>query len=217
MTVQNKYWCFCNHRPGSYGESDWDTSTILNRGQYYFKESERNRSYIKLGDQVLLREYGNGIWGTCKIAGDWVEDDSAIAKHELKAGWFPISEIESWDSALPYEVIKSELSNQDHRSRIIRLKERDWDNVHFAFKIYRNLGFGSTDGNFFILESGLEEAVKANLNQIGLSLADDAIQQQCQLGLGAGRTDLICRDNDGNFVVLELKAVHSSDGVVGAK
>ncbi|WP_083781413.1 endonuclease NucS domain-containing protein [Nitrosococcus watsonii] len=41
------------------------------------------------------------------------------------------------------------------------------------------------------------------------------MQQQCQLGLGAGRTDLICRDNDGNFVVLELKAVHSSDGVVG--
>ncbi len=87
--------------------------------------------------------------------------------------------------------------------------------AHLASKIYRNLGYGSTDGDFFVLESGLEEAVKANLFQIGLVLAEDDIQQQCNMGLGVGRSDLICRDKDGNFVVLELKAVHSSDSVVG--
>ena len=60
-----------------------------------------------------------------------------------------------------------------------------------------------------------EEAVKANLSQLNLRLAEDEIQQQCNLGIGVGRTDLICRDKDNNFVVLELKAVQASDYVVG--
>ena len=46
-------------------------------------------------------------------------------------------------------------------------------------------------------------------------MAEKSIQQQCNLGIGIGRTDLICRDKEGNYVVLELKAVHSSDIVVG--
>lgn len=215
MNDERTYWCFCNHYLGYYEESDWDTSTILNRRQYYFKQSERNRKNVSVGDKVLLREYGTGFWGTCEIADEWITDDEAFEKHEIEAGWFPISNIERWDAVLPFEVIKTELSNQDHRSRIIRLEEKDWEAVHLALKIYRNLGYGSTDGEFFVLESGLEEAVKANLAQIGLVLAEDDIQQQCNMGLGVGRSDLICRDNQGNFVVLELKAVHSSDSVVG--
>ncbi|MFO7738901.1 MAG: endonuclease NucS [Desulfatiglandaceae bacterium] len=180
-----------------------------------FKQSERNRRTISVGDRVLFREYGTGFWGTCEIAGDWEPDTQTFDKHGTEAGWFPISEIERWDAVLPFEVIRSELSNQDHRSRIIRLEEKDWDVVHLASKIYRNLGYGSTDGDFFVLESGLEEAVKANLSQISLVLAEDDIQQQCNMGLGVGRSDLICRDKNGNFVVLELKAGHSSDSVVG--
>lgn len=66
-----------------------------------------------------------------------------------------------------------------------------------------------------MLEAGIEEAVKANLSQLKLQLAEEAIQQQCNLGIGIGRTDLICRDEKQNYVVLELKAVHTSDIVVG--
>lgn len=44
---------------------------------------------------------------------------------------------------------------------------------------------------------------------------EEDIQQQCSLGIGIGRTDLICLDEKDNYVVLELKAVHSSDNVVG--
>ena len=50
---------------------------------------------------------------------------------------------------------------------------------------------------------------------MGLRLADYAIQQQCNLGLGIGRTDLIYLDVDDNFFVLELKAINSSDVVIG--
>ena len=209
------YWCFCNHEVGYYGETDWDTSTIVKSKKYYLSQKERNRGNIKPGDKVLLRQYGAGFWGSCEIKEDWMRDSEAETKHEQKAGWFPIGKLEKWDAVLPFEVIRPELSNQDHRSRIIRLNEADWSAVHLGYKVYRNLGYGNTDGDFFVLESGLEEAVKANLSQLGLHLAEDAIQQQCDMGIGVGRSDLICQDASGNFVVLELKAVHSSDKVVG--
>ncbi len=215
MSKPANYWTFCNHRIGNYEDSDWDTSTILKTKRYYFKLNERNRRNVSVGDRVLLREYGAGYWGTCEIADEWVLDDNAVQKHEIEAGWFPISKVERWDTILQFEIIRTELSNQDHRSRITKVERSDWDKVHLALKVYKNLGYGSTDGEFFVLESGLEEAVKANLSQLGLTLAEDTIQQQCDMGIGVGRSDLICRDQEGNFVVLELKAAQSSDYVVG--
>lgn len=208
-------WIFSNNKPGYYEDSDWDTSTILRHGRYYFKSTEPNRAKVNSGDRALLREYGAGIWGVCEIAGDWVNDPKARIKHNVDAGWFPIAKPKKWDATLPYELVRQELSNQNHRLRIAKATEADLAAVQFAQRIYSRLGYGATDGDFFVLEAGLEEAVKANLKQLKLRLADSAIQQQCNLGLGIGRTDLICVDEHDNFVVLELKAVHSSDVVVG--
>ena len=123
--------------------------------------------------------------------------------------------MKKWDATLPFEVIRTEISNQDHRSRVVRINQNDWSAVHLGFKVFKNLGYGATDGEFFVLESGLEEAVKTNLGQLGLVLAEESIQQQCNMGIGVGRSDLICKDGSGNYVVLELKAVQSSDVVVG--
>ncbi len=215
MSNSQKYWCFSNYGVGSYPGTEWDISTIIKSKQYYFNETERNRQNISSGDVVIFREYSSGFWGTCQITGEWVKDEEAEGKYQVKAGWFPIDKIERWDVLLPYEVIRSELSNQDHRSRIIQLKVTDFSSVALAHKVYKNLGYGSTDGQFFLLESGLEEAVKFNLSQLDLVLADDPIQQQCNMGVGVGRSDLICRDKSDNYVVLELKATHSSDEVVG--
>ena len=208
-------WIFSNNRVGYYENSDWDTSTILKTKHYYFKKNEPNRSKVKKGDQILLREYGTGFWASSEIAEDWVNDKNAIQKHGVEAGWFPIDKVKKWKATLPYEVIKRELSNQNHRLRIAKANVEDKYKVELAIKIYRNLGYGETQGNFYILESGIEEAVKANLAQLNLKLAEEEIQQQCSLGVGVGRTDLICRDKQGDYVVLELKAVPSSDNVVG--
>ncbi len=213
------FWCLCNHHEGKYGDSDWDTNTILANKHYYLRQQERNRKHIKVGDRVLFREYGTGFWGTCEISSEWTPDENALHKHEEEAGWFSFRGVKQWDTVLPYETIYSELSNKDHRSRIIRLSEKDWDAIHIAFRVYKNLGYGSVHGSvrdsLFILESGLEEAVKANLSQIGLTLANKSIQQQFNMGVGVGRSDLICNDKNGNYVVLELKAFNSSDVVVG--
>jgi hypothetical protein len=208
-------WIFSNKQVGYYQDSDWDTSTILKHKRYYFSASEPNRSKVAAGDRIVLREYGTGFWGMCDVAGDWVNDPEGQSKHNTDAGWFAITEIKQWDVTLPYELVKEDLSNQNHRLRIAKATEQDFSIVELARRVYHRLGYGSTDGDFFVLEAGIEEAVKANLKQLGLRLADAAIQQQCSLGIGIGRTDLICLDEHDNFVVLELKAVHSSDSVVG--
>jgi len=213
--MTNKLWIFSNNPPGYYEDSDWDTTTIIKTKRYYFKTSEANRAKVEKGDTILFREYGSGFWGTCEISGDWVEDKAAQKKHNIKAGWFPIDNIRKWRSVLPYEVIRSELTNQNHRLRIAAATEDDKKKIELALRIYRNLGYGEADGNFFVLESGIEEAVKANLSQLKLRLASEDMQQQCSLGIGIGRTDLICLDEKDNYVVLELKAGHSSDNVVG--
>lgn len=208
-------WIFSNNYEGAYGDSDWDTSTILRSGRYYFKQSERNRVKIKKGDSIMLREYGSGFWGSTYIADDWVADPEAIKKYKEEAGWFPIAKVKKWKLKLPYELIRTELSNQNHRLRIAKATDEDKEKIELALLIYRKLGYGEADGTFFVLESGIEEAVKANLSQLQLRLAEEEIQQQCNLGIGIGRTDLICRDKNDNYVVLELKVVHSSDVVIG--
>jgi hypothetical protein len=208
-------WIFSNRVVGHYEDSDWDTSTILKRKRYYFKASEPNRTKVTAGDRAILREYGTGLWGLCEVAGEWADDPEAQSKHEKEAGWFPITKIQKWDATLPYELIKEDLSNQNHRLRIAKATEEDLSVIQLALRVYQRLGYGAADGDFFVLEAGLEEAVKANLKQLRLRLAGESIQQQCSLGIGIGRTDLICLDEQENFVVLELKAVHSSDSVVG--
>jgi len=214
-THRANIWIFSNNCEGYYDDSDWDMSKILQRRKYYFKENESNRSYVKQGDSVILRTYGYGFWGSCQIDSDWISDPDGKTKYEVETGWFNIKNVKRWKTTLPFEIIKADLSNQNHRLRIARATEEDKRKIELGLNIYIKLGYGSTDGEFFILENGVEEAVKKNLTQLDLKLAEDEIQQQCTLGIGAGRTDLICRDKDGNFVVLELKAVNSSDYVVG--
>src|SRR5690606_36445043 len=118
--MAESYWIFSNNRQGYYGDYDWDTSTILERRRYYFKSTEPNRAKVATGDRIVLREYGTGFWGVCEVTGDWVKDPDAETKHETEAGWFPITHPETWGMVLPYDLVKPELSNQNHRLRILK-------------------------------------------------------------------------------------------------
>ena len=87
-------WIFSNKRQNYYDDTDWDTTTILKTKHYYFKENESNKSKVKKGDFVLLREYGKGFWGSCEVEEDWVHDESWKEKgHGQATGWFPIKNI----------------------------------------------------------------------------------------------------------------------------
>ena len=203
------FWCFSNNPPGAYGDSAWDISTILRLQRYFLSEKEPNRGKVVVGDKVLFREYGSGsgFWGSCEIADEWVPSQ----QDGQETGWFPISNIEKWGTTLPYSIIRSKLCNKNHRLRILSLNESDWSAIDVALMALKKLGYSAPDGEFRVLESGLEEAVKASLGQLGLVLHE----QQYDMGVGIGRSDLICKDKFGNYVVLELEIGKSSDVVVG--
>ena len=71
---KNGFWVFSNKIAGTYDNSDWDISTILDRSQYYLAESERNRAYVRPGDVVAMRIYGESYVGTFRVSDDWQPD-----------------------------------------------------------------------------------------------------------------------------------------------
>ena len=87
--------------------------------------------------------------------------------------------------------------------------------IETAQRVYARLGFSGTNEKILILEKGLEEAIKPNLKKLGLRLAGKSIQQQFSMGVGVGRSDLICLDENDDFTVLELKRGMSSDQAIG--
>lgn len=210
------YWIFSNKPERAYGNSDWDMSSILKTNHYYLLEEENNRSHIKQGDFVYMRIYGECFLGNFTVGGNWAFDPKSEDKHNCKAGYFPIGDdLLIWKRPLPQNLILRDLSNQNIRARISYITYEDTIKIETAQLIYEKLGFGGADGEIFILEKGLEEAIKPNLENYGLKLAVEKIQQQFSMGPGVGRSDLICSDKDGNLIVIELKRGLSSDEAVG--
>lgn len=62
-----------------------------------------------------------------------------------------------------------------------------------------------------IIERNLEEFVIHQLEEIEPGL----VLEKRQLHTNAGRLDLLCKDRDGQYVVVELKRLHGTDQVVG--
>ena len=191
-------------------------ATVLKPLAYTIKELESNRKSVRPGDVVYMRIYGRSFVGRFVIGGPWKPLPSRQQKWKVTAGAFPMSDVELWTRPIPQNLILPDLSNQNHRRRIVRITHDDSVIIETARRVYRRLGFGDADGSFVILEKGLEEAIKPNLKkQLGLTLAGKDIQQQFAMGVGVGRSDLICTDEHGDLVVIELKRGMTSDETIG--
>jgi hypothetical protein len=209
------YWVFSNKDEGSYNYNDWDMATILKTKRYYLCEKEWNLRHVNPGDVGYMRIYGDRFIGKFEVASEWKPDLNLKKTSKGKPGFFPIKNIEKWKRSLPQNLIIADLSNQNKRHRLIKITKDDSLKIEFAQRVYERLGLGRPDGEIIILEKGLEEAIKPNLKKLGLKLANENIQQQFSMGPGVGISDLICVDDHGDFVVIELKRGKSSDEVVG--
>ncbi len=212
---EKKHWIFSNKPPGFYDYNKWDMGTSLKTKKYYLSERERNRGYVKTGDIVYMRIYGDCYSGMFEVAADWKPDPKLKKSKKGMGGYFQMRKIVRWKRQLPQNLIMNDLSNMDRRSRIVRIKEIDSIRIEAAQKVYERLGLGAAGEEIVVLEKGLEEAIKPNLKSLGLKLADGSIQQQFSMGPGVGRSDLICLDEKSDLVVIELKRGRSSEAVVG--
>ncbi len=209
------HWIFSNKPKDAYDGNIWDMSTILRKKQYSIKEKENNRSKVKPGDVVYLRIYGDCYQGRFIVGGEWKALPQSKQKWQNTVGVFPMKDIVLWSRTLPQSLIMSALSNQNFRRRIVKITRDDSIMIETAQRVYTRLGFGDAGGQIVILEKGLEEAIKPNLKKLGLRLASKKIQQQFFMGVGVGRCDLICTNENSDIVVIELKRGMTSDETIG--
>jgi len=209
------YWIISNKPQGYYDNNDWDMSTIFRTKYYTIREKENNRKYIKPGDIVYLRIFGSSFIGKFIIRRSWEKWPKRKQKYKSVIGAFKMKDVQIWKRSIPQDLIIREISNQSYRPRIIKISQEDSVVIETVKRVFEKLGFGEADGECIILEKGLEEAIKPNLEKFGLKLADEHIRQQFPMELRVGRSDLICTDKKGDFVILELKRGMSSDQVVG--
>ena len=211
---QPNYWIFSNKPEGTY-DNLWDQATIMKTRRYSLKEREANRKHVRPGDIVYLRIYNQHYIGKFTVGDEWAPFPESEQKWKVNAGFFPMKDIMIWPRPLPQSLILRDLSNLNYRLRVIKITHEDAIMIETAQRIYTRLGFGDADDNIVILERGLEEAIKPNLRKMGLKLADKKIQQQFAMGPGVGRSDLICVNEEGELVVIELKRGMTSDETIG--
>jgi RecB family endonuclease NucS len=162
-----------------------------------------------------MRVYGEGYIGKFEVAGAWEIDHEATREAGVDSGSFQMVNPVRWSRPVPQSLIIRDISNGDVRSRLISVTERDTIMIETAQRVYERLGFGAADGKIVLLERGIEEAIKPNLGGMGLKLAGKGIQDQFSMGPGVGRADLICTNENGDLVVIELKRGRSSNEVIG--
>ncbi|MBU4176115.1 MAG: DUF91 domain-containing protein [Actinobacteria bacterium] len=209
------YWLFSNKSAGAYDDNIWDMSTVLKTSCYSIKEPESNRSHVSPGDVVYMRIYGHAFIGRFVIAGEWKKAPVKQQKWKVTVGTFPMKDVVIWPRPLPQVLVMKDLSNQNYRKRINKITREDGIMIETAQRVYTRLGFGDADENILVLEKGLEEAIKPNLKKLGLKPAGKNIRQQFDMGIGVGRSDLICLDENGDLVVVELKRGLTSDEAIG--
>ena len=207
-------WVFSNKAAGAFDGNVWDMQATVETHRYYLRRNENNCGKVSVGDVGYMREYGQGYLGKFVIAASW-EPDPDASSPKAEAGFFIISAPVLWHRPVPQSLIIGDLSNRDMRHRLIAITTEDAQMIETAHHVYERLGFGAADGKIVLLERGLEEAIKANLAGLGLRPASEKVHQQFSRGPGVGRSDLICMDENDDFVVIELKRGRSSSEVIG--
>lgn len=209
------YWVFSNKPQGSYDNNIWDQHQIIKSNLYTIREKEFNRAHVRQGDIVYMRIYNQSYIGKFTAGSEWKPLPKSKQEWEATAGQFTMKDVLLWSRPLPQSLIMNDLSNHNFRHRIVSITRDDALMIESAQRVYTRLGFGDADDNIVILEQGLEEAIKPNLKRMGLKLADKRIQQQFAMGPGVGRSDLICVNEKGDLIVVELKRGMTSDETIG--
>lgn len=105
---------------GYCGEYDddkkWDLDKALKTGMLFIDDYVGLSGEIKKDDFVYFREYSNGLIGKASI------DDVLLSNNIFQ---YTLKDIHLYESSLPQDELFSDISNDQRRSRIIRINNND--------------------------------------------------------------------------------------------
>lgn len=209
------FWIFQNRPDEKYADELDRWSYYKDNKKWLFSNRAPRVRDVKPGDRVVLRIFGRGFSGKFTVTSSH-EPDSSLSQKDL--GWIKIDDIQLWNPPLPRNLVAEQLSTKQYRHAIIQIEEKDYILIESCQRFYKKLGLGSSPGkNIIVLEKGIEKALIPNLEKLGLKLYKAHARNGKQFGMdSAGRCDLLCLDEKGCLVVIEIKrAKETGAEVVG--
>lgn len=215
--VDLNYWLFSNEWMRGDDDKVWGQTPTLKNRRYMLRYDQPNRRHVLAGDLVFMRVFGESIIGIFRIGSPWKESEPETYEgKQIRVGYFQMNDIQLWETKVPFGYVQPMLSNQGKRGRVLRLNHDDAVCIDTARHLLRLLELGEGgEETLILLENGIEEAVKANLGKLKMEPAPEEIAQQFSMGIGVGRSDLICIDDNGDYVVLEIKKDAAQRDAVG--
>ncbi len=125
------YFIFGNKPIGEYGDSFWDTSTILETEEYYFSPNVNLTDKPRKGDIIIFKEFGSKIY--------WGEAILDSCNEEVKKGdetviKFLLTDVKKWLYQVNTDLVYNELSNGDTRTRIVIITQKDYNLIKAAME-----------------------------------------------------------------------------------
>lgn len=117
------YWVFANKPAGTYGSRIWDMNWILHHRRFPLEPKVPGYSHVRPGDTVYLRIYGAAFIGRF-TAGEWKRCPD-LEPSVRGVGTFEMLDLILWPKPVPQGRVLSQLSNQDVRSRVIKITRDD--------------------------------------------------------------------------------------------
>jgi hypothetical protein len=93
MSSEPNFFIFGNKPHGEYEDSFWDTSTILEKKEYYFTSKDKLTYKPKKGDVVIFKEFNTKIYWGQAIIGD---DKEEVEKEGNVVIRFKLKDIRLW-------------------------------------------------------------------------------------------------------------------------
>jgi hypothetical protein len=152
------YFIFGNKPQGEYEDSFWDTSTILETKEYYFKPNVKLTDKPRKGDIVIFKEFDSKVyWGQAIL-------DSG--KEEVRTGnetviKFLLKDVNRWLYQVNTDFVYNELSNGDTRARIVSITQKDYNLIKAAME------------NNSPLSEGRQKQIKALWDKFKFSIKDE--------------------------------------------
>lgn len=175
-------------------DSKWTADNFLRRRRFY---PARRKSDFSPGDRCIVKVFGaQEFIGDFRIAGPAEKDG------EGDVG-YPLDEVNAWDFVVDEHVLPKKYREQLSRSPSTKISEQDYYELIGIRNFAQNLRLNYRNRlKLKVSESELESLLdsKNALRSRGLEIID----RQAEVTPG-NRIDLLCRDQKGDLVVLELK------------